>query len=121
VLSGKRCSRLVVHHEMGDEQLARNRVVIRERGAAAGFDFGDRVRVWNAFDAHRLLHWAGLQSGDAQRALKMVWTPPTPGFAAGALTAGDGARQEGLGPRSQRHRVPKWSCVEQPLETEAPK
>ena len=55
---------------MSDEQLAYNRAAIRERGAAVGFDFGDRVRVWNTFDAHRLLHWAGLQSNDAQRALK---------------------------------------------------
>jgi len=61
---------LKAKYGMGDEQLARNRATIRERGAAVGFDFGDRVRVWNTFDAHRLLHWAGLQSGDAQRALK---------------------------------------------------
>lgn len=61
---------LKAKYGMGDEQLARNRAAIRERGAAVGFDFGDRVRVWNTFDAHRLLHWAGLESGDAQRALK---------------------------------------------------
>ena len=29
-----------------------------------GFDFGDRMGVWNNFDAHRLLHWSGLQSGE---------------------------------------------------------
>jgi predicted DsbA family dithiol-disulfide isomerase len=40
------------------EQLAANRAVLRERGAAVGFEFGDRPRVWNTFDAHRLLHWA---------------------------------------------------------------
>ena len=61
---------LKAKYGMGDEQLARNRANIRERGAAVGFAFGDRVRVWNTFDAHRLLHWAGLQGGDAQRALK---------------------------------------------------
>jgi predicted DsbA family dithiol-disulfide isomerase len=61
---------LKAKYGMGDEQLARNRAAIRERGAAVGFDFGDRVRVWNTFDAHRLLYWAGLQSADAQRALK---------------------------------------------------
>ena len=55
---------------MDDGQLARSRATLRERGAAVGFDFADRVRVWNTFDAHRLLHWAGLESGDAQRALK---------------------------------------------------
>jgi predicted DsbA family dithiol-disulfide isomerase len=55
---------------MNDTQLAHNRGVLRERGAAVGFAFGDRARVWNTFDAHRLLHWAGLQSADQQRALK---------------------------------------------------
>ena len=52
------------------DQLAKNRAVIRERGAAVGFAFGDRPRVWNTFDAHRLLHWAGLQNADAQSKLK---------------------------------------------------
>jgi predicted DsbA family dithiol-disulfide isomerase len=52
------------------EQVAKNRAVIRERGAAVGFAFGDRPRVWNTFDAHRLLHWAGLQNADAQSKLK---------------------------------------------------
>jgi len=61
---------LKAKYGLGDEQLARNRATIRERGAAVGFDFGDRLRVRNTFDAHRLLHWAGLQSADAQRALK---------------------------------------------------
>jgi predicted DsbA family dithiol-disulfide isomerase len=61
---------LKAKYGMGDAQLARNRAAIRERGAAVGFEFGDRARVWNTFDAHRLLHWAGLQGGDAQRALK---------------------------------------------------
>ena len=56
---------------MSEAQLAHNRGVIRERGAAVGFAFGDRLRVWNTFDAHRLLHWAGLQpDADAQRRLK---------------------------------------------------
>lgn len=50
------------------EQLAASRKVLRERGASVGFAFGDRVRVWNTFDAHRLLHWAGLQG--RQRELK---------------------------------------------------
>ncbi|MBL8360521.1 MAG: DsbA family oxidoreductase [Rubrivivax sp.] len=55
---------------IGPEQIARNQGVIRERGAAEGFAFGMRSRVWNTFDAHRLLHWAGLQGSDHQRALK---------------------------------------------------
>ena len=50
------------------EQLERNRAMIRQRGAEVGFEFGDRARVWNTFDAHRLLHWAGLEG--RQRELK---------------------------------------------------
>ncbi len=63
---------LKAKYGLSDGQLAQNRSAIRERGAAVGFTFGDRVRVWNTFDAHRLLHWAGEpgQPAGAQRALK---------------------------------------------------
>ena len=45
------------------EQMAANRENIRARGAQLGFVFGPgkRSRIYNTFDAHRLLHWAGLQ------------------------------------------------------------
>jgi predicted DsbA family dithiol-disulfide isomerase len=43
------------------EQIAQVQARIRERGAAVGFSFGDRKHVWNTFDAHRVLHWAGLE------------------------------------------------------------
>ncbi|HSJ97361.1 MAG TPA: DsbA family oxidoreductase, partial [Myxococcota bacterium] len=43
------------------EQVAQGQTRIRERGAAVGFSFGKREHVWNTFDAHRLLHWAGLE------------------------------------------------------------
>ena len=52
------------------DQLAQGREALRERGASVGFRFGERPRIWNTFDAHRLMHWAGLQSLDRQRALK---------------------------------------------------
>lgn len=54
------------------DQVDRNRDAIRERGAALGFAFNfDREsRVYNTFDAHRLLHWAGEHGADAQLALK---------------------------------------------------
>jgi len=42
------------------------RQAIRERGAAVGFTFGQRARIYNTFDAHRLLHWAGLQGRQQQ-------------------------------------------------------
>ncbi len=61
---------LKAKYGMSDAQLAHNRGVIRERGAAVGFVFGERAHVWNTFDAHRLLHWAGLQGAAPQRALK---------------------------------------------------
>ena len=43
------------------EQVAQVQARIRERGAAVGFAFGQRKHVWNTFDAHRMLHWAGLE------------------------------------------------------------
>ncbi|MET3722214.1 DsbA family oxidoreductase [Sphingomonas trueperi] len=54
------------------EQSAGTRAMIRERAAALGFTIamGDESRIYNTFDAHRLLHWAGL-IGD-QHALKMA-------------------------------------------------
>jgi predicted DsbA family dithiol-disulfide isomerase len=61
---------LAAKYGITPEQIARNQAAIRERGAAVGFAFGTRGRIWNTFDAHRLLYWAGLQSADAQRALK---------------------------------------------------
>jgi predicted DsbA family dithiol-disulfide isomerase len=62
---------LKAKYGMDDAQLAHNRGVLRERGAAVGFAFGERARVWNTFAAHRLLHWAGLEGPPgSQRALK---------------------------------------------------
>jgi predicted DsbA family dithiol-disulfide isomerase len=56
---------------LSPEQLAANRARIAERGAAEGFSFGTRLHVWNTFDAHRLLFWAGAEGPPgAQRALK---------------------------------------------------
>ncbi|MGA9827095.1 MAG: DsbA family oxidoreductase [Rhodanobacteraceae bacterium] len=44
-------------------QVERNREAIRARGEALGFSFrmDRRSRVYNTFDAHRLLHWAELE------------------------------------------------------------
>ena len=48
-------------------QIASNSAAIRQRGAEVGFDFGlgQRSRIYNTFNAHRLLHWAGLQGAAA--------------------------------------------------------
>jgi predicted DsbA family dithiol-disulfide isomerase len=50
------------------------RDIMRERGAAVGFEFRHegRDRIYNTFDAHRLLHWAELEGGGRQRALKQA-------------------------------------------------
>jgi predicted DsbA family dithiol-disulfide isomerase len=62
---------LKAKYGMSDEQLAVNRARIAERGKAEGFTFGTREHVWNTFDAHRLLHWAGVEGEPGQqRALK---------------------------------------------------
>jgi predicted DsbA family dithiol-disulfide isomerase len=42
-------------------QIAETQAMMRERGASVGFTFGPRTRIYNTFDAHRLLHWAGLK------------------------------------------------------------
>lgn len=49
-------------------QIDQNGAAIRDRGAALGFTFGPRGRIYNTFDAHRLLHWAALEG--RQQALK---------------------------------------------------
>ncbi|MCU0775003.1 MAG: DsbA family oxidoreductase [Ideonella sp.] len=61
---------LKAKYGMDDARLAQARATLRERGAGVGFEFGERARVWNTFDAHRLLHEAGLQGGGEQRRLK---------------------------------------------------
>ena len=60
---------------MSPEQLAGGQATLKARGAEVGVVFGERRRIWNTFDAHRLLHWAG-QSGhalDLKRALLQAY------------------------------------------------
>ena len=54
---------LVRKYGSSAEQIDANRAAIRDRGAALGFIFNmdRRSRVYNTFDAHRLLHWAELE------------------------------------------------------------
>lgn len=54
------------------EQQAQIRETIRQRGAEVGFAFSPegRGRIYNTFNAHRLLHWAGETGPVQQRALK---------------------------------------------------
>jgi predicted DsbA family dithiol-disulfide isomerase len=59
---------------IGPEEIARNQDHLRARGAAVGFAFelGARRRIYNTFDAHRLLHWAGTLGAAQQLALKQA-------------------------------------------------
>ncbi|MBK9136545.1 MAG: DsbA family oxidoreductase [Betaproteobacteria bacterium] len=59
---------LSAKYGIGEVQIRVNQQRIRERGAAVGFTFGERGRVWNTFDAHRLLAWAAEEG--RQRELK---------------------------------------------------
>jgi predicted DsbA family dithiol-disulfide isomerase len=55
------------------QQLKDRREIVRERAAELGFTITlppEEGRVYNTFDAHRLLHWAGLEG--RQRDLKMA-------------------------------------------------
>jgi predicted DsbA family dithiol-disulfide isomerase len=49
------------------EQSAANRQMIRDRAAQVGFvmAMSDESRIYNTFDAHRLLHWAGIEGRQA--------------------------------------------------------
>lgn len=64
--------RLKRKYGMDDAQLESNRRTIRERGAAVGIEIGvgPGRRSWNTFNAHCLLHWAGLEDPDKALALK---------------------------------------------------
>ena len=55
-----------------EEQMAQSREAIRARGEQLGFTFAmdKRGRIYNTFDAHRLLHWAALEG--RQKELKMA-------------------------------------------------
>jgi predicted DsbA family dithiol-disulfide isomerase len=56
-------------YSISDEQVKANQANIRERAAAAGFDFHPegRKKIYNTFDAHRLLYWAGQEHGLASQ------------------------------------------------------
>ena len=60
---------------MSAGQLTAARANIQARGNEVGFTFGDRQRTWNTFDAHRLLHWAGIAGRqlDLKRALLQAY------------------------------------------------
>ncbi len=54
---------------LSEQQVKTNQINIWERAAAAGFDFHPegRKKIYNTFDAHRLLYWAGHEHGPASQ------------------------------------------------------
>ena len=77
---------------LSPEQLAVNRARIAERGAEEGFAFGTRSHVWNTFDAHRLLFWAGAEG------------PP------GRAARAEAGVARGLSRRGPQHRLAPTCC-----------
>jgi predicted DsbA family dithiol-disulfide isomerase len=64
---------LVEKYGVGLKQVRENQEQIRKRAAEVGFPFHPEGRKWvyNTFNCHRLLHWAGLEFGStAQHRLK---------------------------------------------------
>ncbi len=53
---------------------AASRSALKQAAAAHNFEINSdpNSRIWNSFDCHRLLHWAGLISPAHQRALKLA-------------------------------------------------
>jgi predicted DsbA family dithiol-disulfide isomerase len=89
------------------QQQEASRDAIRERGAALGFDFRKegRGRIYNTFNAHRLLHWAGEIGAERQRALKKALLKAyfTDGRSPEAIDVlVDAATQAGLDPARAR-------------------
>ncbi|WMD18630.1 DsbA family oxidoreductase [Achromobacter seleniivolatilans] len=64
--------RLMAKYGYDREQVQANRKVISERAAAVGMPMrmAEDNRSFNTFDAHRLIHWAGLQGQTQQIAMK---------------------------------------------------
>ncbi len=74
------------------ERSQATRNAIRDSGAALGFDFNysSDSRIWNTFDAHRLLHWAaaeGKQLELKEALFKLTFTDQLPSNDHDALAA----------------------------------
>ncbi|WP_412972664.1 DsbA family oxidoreductase [Glaciecola sp. MF2-115] len=63
---------LTQKYQISQQQADQNREAIKQRGLSVGYEFGNRGggRIYNTFDAHRLLHWA--KSLSKQTELKLA-------------------------------------------------
>lgn len=60
-------------YQISEQQAEQNRDVIKQRGLSVGYEFGNRGggRIYNTFDAHRLLHWANMQGKQTELKLAL--------------------------------------------------
>ena len=60
-------------YQISEQQAEQNRDVIKQRGLSVGYEFGNRGggRIYNTFDAHRLLHWANTQGKQTELKLAL--------------------------------------------------
>ena len=63
---------LTEKYSISVDQSEQNKEMIKQRGLELGYEFGNRGggRIYNTFDAHRLLHWA--KEYDKQTELKLA-------------------------------------------------
>jgi predicted DsbA family dithiol-disulfide isomerase len=81
------------------DQVKQVQARIRERGEAVGFEFGERKHVWNTFNAHRMIHWAGLEGKAVELKRALLRAYHRDGRNPGATdTLVDAAREVGLDP-----------------------
>jgi len=60
-------------YQISEQQADQNREAIKQRGLSVGYEFGNRGggRIYNTFDAHRLLHWAKTQGKQTELKLAL--------------------------------------------------
>lgn len=98
------------------ERSAAVRQIIAEHGAALGFTFnyGPESRIWNTFDAHRLMAWAlpqGRQLGLKQALFKSNFTDQRP--TSDLTTLIDAAREAGLDAEEARKVLESGAFAEE--------
>jgi predicted DsbA family dithiol-disulfide isomerase len=64
---GENLAERLAKYGRSPEQMAQAQAHLRERMAEVGFEMGPRddARIYNTFDAHRLLHWAEIEGRQA--------------------------------------------------------
>lgn len=104
------------------EQSEAVRQVLKDRGGELGFvfNYGPDSRIWNTFDAHRLLHWAGLEGRQLalkQALFKSTFTDQRPTSDHPALI--DAAREAGLDGAAAREVLASGAFAEEVRREEA--